>query len=188
MSKLSYTTLATLSFFAITGCDQASKSPSGEATSAAPPAQVVNAPLAKVDSAPLAQLDGGTGLPKFSEWIPTTPTGVKITAAEGKFVVDGDNSSAGYQITSPVIVVKPESNFIVRIDYTVESGTVCPGILTESQGAWIVPPASVTTDLRFNSGSNKGIYVVMANCSQQQQGNSKSKFHLRSAVIASATK
>lgn len=168
MTKLFYTTV--LSFFAVTGCSQA---PTGEA---------LNAPPAQIGGAPLAQLTGGKDLPKFSEWIPTTHNGVKISTAEGKFVVDGDNSNTGYQITSPLIVVKPRSNFIVRIDYTIESGAVCPGILTKDQKEWIVPASSVTTDLRLNSGSSKGVYVVMANC--QQQGSSKSKFHLRSAMIA----
>jgi hypothetical protein len=174
MSKLVRTTLATVSLLFIAGCDQAPNAPAG-AVATPPPAP-----------GPLAPLSGGTSLPKFTEW-PLNVAGI-VTEAKDAFVVDGDNSRFGYQISSPLIEVKPGSDFIVRIDYTVESGSVCPGVLTGNLAAWIVPASTPTTDLRFNSGSDKGVVVVMANCNQEPQGNPKSKFRLKSAVIAPAAK
>lgn len=175
MSKFVRTTLATaVSLLFIAGCDQAPKAPVG--TVATPPP----AP------APLAPLSGGTSLPKFADWNPTA--GVNVSANNDTLVVDGDNSRFGYQISSPLIEVKPNSDFIVRIDHAVESGTVCPGILTANAAAWIVPASAATTDLRFNSGSNKGITVVMANCNHPPQESVKTKFRLKSAVIAPVVK
>lgn len=173
MSKFVCTALATVSLLFITGCDQAPKAPAG---AVAPP----TAP------APLAHLSGGTSLPKFAEWSPAT--GIKVSAAADTLVVDGDNSRFGYQVSSPLIEVKPNSDFIVRIDHEVESGAVCPGILNANLTAWIVPASAATTDLRFNSGSNKGITVVMANCNQPPQESVKARFRLRSAVIAPIVK
>ena len=157
-----------LSLF-ITGCDQAPKAPSGVAVGAS-----------------LAPISGGANLPKFSEWI--AAKGVTINAENETFVVDGNSTSAGYQIESPLIAVKPGADIIVRIDHTVESGTVCPGVLTENSGAWIAPASAMTKELRFNTGSNKGIVVVMANCNQPPQENTKSKFRLKSGVISFASK
>ncbi len=174
MSKLVRTLVAAVSILFIAGCDQVSKAPAGAVASPPP------------TPAPLVPLSGGTSLPKFVDWKSTA--GVKVSAENDTLFVDGDNSRFGYQVSSPLIEVKPNSDFIVRIDHEVELGAVCPGILNANLTAWIVPASATTTDLRFNSGSNKGITVVMANCNQPPQESVKTKFRLKSAVIAPIVK
>lgn len=114
-------------------------------------------------------------LPTLTDWHPST--GIVVdTKEEAKLVVRGDNSQFGYQISSPVIEVEPNSLVTLRLPVTAEKGQVGIGVLEKSGQTWLVAPDSVKREIVFNTGNNTGFIVVVANYFPQPSATEPSRF------------
>jgi hypothetical protein len=123
-------------------------------------------------------------LPAPHSWIAESGTGV-VASREGEaFRVQGDDTRYGYQLLSPPIAIGPNRNAVVRLDFTVERGEVCTGILNESKTKWILVAAERKNELHFNSGSAASVRVAFANCNYSAQPPARSLFTLRNAAYS----
>jgi hypothetical protein len=115
-------------------------------------------------------------LPPPADWVPSDYEWVKPIA--GGIEIEGDATRSGYQIVSPLVPVRPNTRYLVRIRFDVLRGEVCGGILTGNQGAWVVPPNPNYAEYAFDSGALDGVRVVLANCNAADEGNLRSHVRL----------
>ena len=134
-------------------------------------------PYRQVSAAARATLgDLPARLPPPSEWVPSDYDWV--TPIVGGVEVKGDATRSGYQIVSPIVAVRPNTRYLVRVSYDLLRGEVCGGILSSNQAAWLVAPNGAAIEYAFDSGALDGIRVALANCNAAEDGNPRSHFKL----------
>ncbi len=134
-------------------------------------------PYRQVSAAARATLsDLPARLPPPGEWVPSDYEWV--TPIAGGVEVNGDATRSGYQIVSPVVPVRRNTRYLVRVSYDVISGEVCGGVLSANQATWVVPPNGASIEYAFDSGALDGIRVALANCNAAEDGNLRSHFKL----------
>ena len=76
---------------------------------------------------------------------------------------------------------------LVRVAGTIEQGRVCLGALDESQKRWVVPAASMSQEIAFDTASNRHVTIVFANCMPASPPPVKTKFTLESVSYGEVT-
>ena len=126
------------------------------------------APAAPVAAAPTSRrFDGGIApfhqmAPPISQWL--HPKNVSVSESSRGWIVQGDDTAMGYQLTSPPLPVTPHRMLLVRITGSIDQGDVCVGALDESQKQWVLPADATRTELAFDTGDNHTVTIVFANC------------------------
>jgi hypothetical protein len=123
-----------------------------------PPAVAWDPPFA-ARLAPLA-----TPAPRLDAW--TALDGVSVTADGGRFLVQGNSSTYGYQLSSPPIAVPRHARIVVRVYGAVEAGRVAVGMLDQQGAHWLMPPVWRRSDFVANTGANDRVQLVFANARQ----------------------
>jgi hypothetical protein len=121
-------------------------------------------------------------LPTLANWHPAD--GVTISPLKNGFLIEGDDTQSGYQITSPLVPVQSNSQVMLSLQGKIEQGKVCLGILDQTGQAWLVSPAEPKMEYRFNSNDNQAIQLVVANCNTKNTGNEPSRFMIYSGSYA----
>lgn len=119
-----------------------------------------------------------TEAPRLNTW--TALDGVSVAAVAAGFVVRGDNSPFGYQVSSPPIAVPRHSKMVIRIFGEVEQGRVALGILDADGHRWVKPPVWGRSDFVANTGDNDRVFLVFANDRQPADGSVVSRFTVES--------
>jgi len=108
------------------------------------------------------------------------PTAVSVTAGDGGWVVRGDDTQMGYQLTSPPIPVLPHHTMLVRVRGVIEQGSVCLGALDEFQKAWVTPADSSPQEIAIDTANNRSVTIVFANCMSASPAPVPTRFTLES--------
>jgi hypothetical protein len=103
-------------------------------------------------------------LPEFASWVPMRATGVEARPQGAEVLVEGNDSAGGYQLVSPAVAIAPNHRVTVSVPTRIEQGNVCIGVLNETEQLWLVPPDRSGNQFRFESGKNRAMKVVLANC------------------------
>ena len=111
----------------------------------------------------------GDWLPGDDDWVTVFPGGIEV---------NGDATRSGYQVMSPVVPVRPNTRYLVRVKFDVLRGEVCGGILSGDQATWLVAPNPANVEYAFDSGTLDGVRVVLANCNAAEDANARSHFKL----------
>ena len=125
--------------------------------------------------------EGTTWLPELPEHLPgprawTARGSVRVTAANGDATVEGDDSRFDSQISSPVVLLPPNSDVALRMRVRVARGRVCTGVLAADHRQWILQPDTFKQEYRFNTGASDRMTVVIANCSRRVTEIERSAF------------
>ncbi len=116
--------------------------------------------------------------PALTAW--TALEGVSVTRRDGQFVVRGNDSAFGYQLSSPPIAVSPHSRVVLRVFGGVEQGRVAVGVLGSSGDRWLLPPVWGRSDFVANTGASDRVFVVFANNRQPADEPVASRFAIDS--------
>jgi hypothetical protein len=119
-----------------------------------------------------------TEAPRLNTW--TALDGVSVAAGTAGFVVRGNNSPFGYQLSSPPIAVPRHSRMVIRIFGVVEQGRVALGILDADGHRWVKPPVWGRSDFVANTDDNDRVFLVFANDRQPADGSVVSRFTVES--------
>ena len=117
-------------------------------------------------------------LPSVEQWRKASADIVATPARTGGVEVQGNDSQYGYQLVSPLISLRPESTYLMRVHLSVDEGRVCPGILSGDGQRWVAPPDGTTAEFLFKSAQLVSVQVVVANCYLLDAGNPKSRFRV----------
>jgi hypothetical protein len=117
-------------------------------------------------------------LPALTSWISDKSGGVVVAPTNNGVHVKGNASQFGYQIVSPPITVASGRQVSMKLDYRVQNGNVCTGVLNERQTEWLVAATRATTEFSFQSRRNNRIHIVFANCNPSPHGNDASEFEV----------
>jgi hypothetical protein len=101
-------------------------------------------------------------LPELTKWNATP--GVKATIDHNALRLEGDGTSSGYQLLSPLIRAREPDEVTIRVPINVERGHVCPGVLNATGLTWLVVPDRPRAELKFRADATPGFRVVIANC------------------------
>jgi hypothetical protein len=121
-------------------------------------------------------------LPDVSRWTPSA--GVSIKTGDQGTVIEGNNTTDGYQITSPAITVPAHHILLVRLKGVVEQGRVCPGVLDETQDHWLVAADANRHELLVETGPNRHVWLTIANCNPPGAATVASRFKLEAVSYA----
>ena|SRR5438270_641260 len=110
--------------------------------------------------------------------------GVVVTSSNEVVSVEGNDTRFGYQISTPPQAIQPNIEATVQMKMHVDSGRVCVGVLDETRQSWILSPSDGAAEMHFNSGVNKLVHVVLANCNEAESGNPKSRFSIEKATLS----
>ena len=158
------------------------------------PATAAPAPGAAVpaisDTPQVRRFEGGVAplpheAPPVVQW--AHPATVSVAIENRGSVVRGDDTQAGYQLTSPPIAVTPHRTVLVRVAGAIEQGRVCLGALDEAQKRWLVPAASMAQEIAFDSADNRHVTIVFANCMPASPPPVKARFILESVSYGELT-
>jgi hypothetical protein len=111
--------------------------------------------------------------PPLAAW--RAEAGVVVKPSNEGYTVEGNDSSWGYQLTSPPIALGRDRRVSLRWKGRVEAGYVCLGVLDET-AHWVVPADSAKPEVVFDTGNNEHVYAVLANCNPFSTGNPASRF------------
>ncbi len=114
--------------------------------------------------------------------------GVVVTSSGNVVQVAGNDSRFGYQVSTPQLEVKPNSDVVVNLRLHVEAGHVCVGVLDQARNSWVRSPDDAAAEIKFNTGSNAFVHVVLANCNASESGNQKSRFSIEDASLSPGQK
>ena len=114
-------------------------------------------------------------LPDLTSWVPTT--GIEAHLEGDTIRVNGDATTSGYQIVSPLIRAGEHDKITVRMPIKVEEGKVCAGALNGNSLLWLLPADAPRDELRFAVDATQGFRLVVANCNARADGE-KSRFVL----------
>ena len=156
----------------LSGCDSGKQEPKATASQSQP---------ASISVAP-APVGVSTPLPKLADWVAGSAS-VKLLLTQAGLSVEGNGSRYEYQVVSPAIEVEPNKNVKVVVDYKAKSGVVCPGILNGDRGSWLSNSDKPTSEVAFNTGANKTVFLVLANCNEKLSGNPPSIFEVTGAKL-----
>jgi hypothetical protein len=126
-------------------------------------------------AAPLPQ-----AAPPLTQW--AHAPAVSVTAEGERFVVVGDSTPMGYQLTSPPLPVTPHTTLLIRVNGTIEQGQVCVGALDESQVRWVAPADAPRSELALDTGGNHSVTIVFANCMPVTEAAPRTRFTLESVT------
>jgi hypothetical protein len=129
-------------------------------------------------------VEGASWLPELGKPLPGSDTWkaataeVELQSANGLLKVRGDTSQIRYQLVSPPVAVPRSHGLVVHMRVRVEAGRVCAGVLDQAEARWIVMPVQFRQEIRFNSGDNERITLVIANCNRRITENDAVRFTL----------
>lgn len=121
-----------------------------------------------------------TQAPRLDAW--AAVDGVSVSGDASRFLVQGNSSPFGYQLSSPPIRVPPYSKVVVRIFGTVEQGRVAFGILDGVTQQWLMPAVWGESDFVARTGANDRIVMVFANALQPADGSLATRFSVQSVT------
>lgn len=113
-----------------------------------------------------------------AQWEVLAEGGSRTAQDDGRHMVVGDASAFRYQAMSPPITVPPGSDILLRADVRAVEGKVALGVL-DARGNWLVPATELQTEMRFESGANETVKLVVANAG----GDVRSRFVLGAASV-----
>jgi hypothetical protein len=111
--------------------------------------------------------------------------GIRVTGDPGHVVVDGDDSSYGYQFSSPVVRVGAGDRVELLVPSVVRRGRVCVGVLSAA-GRWLVTADIWRERMRFDADDSLGFRVLFANCRDRAR-NERSLFEVSEPSYVSRT-
>lgn len=123
------------------------------------------------------------GPPSKMQWF-LESKGASMKADGDALMVSGDDTRYGYQIGSSGISIQENKSVRLTIDYEIESGRVCIGVLDAPKSRWLQINNDPGPELLFQSGTNPQVFIVMANCNDKESGNDKSAFKMKSVRFA----
>jgi hypothetical protein len=132
---------------------------------------------------------GATDLPQVAppigQW--GHPAAVSVTVGDRGWVVHGDDTQMGYQLTSPPLPVTPHRTVLVRVSGSIAQGQVCVGALDEAQRGWVVPASRPQQEIAIDTGNNRRITVVFANCMPATASPVRTEFTIESVSYGELT-
>jgi hypothetical protein len=96
--------------------------------------------------------------------------------------VTGNGTQFGYQVGTPPIPVKSNVDSLVKVNYRVENGSICLGVLDQKRN-WIKTNDQPGEEIIFNTGENNVVYLILSNCNATPK-NLDSIFKISEASIA----
>lgn len=136
------------------------------------------------------------GLPHFDENLPPLPellplaplwtygTNVSVVLDPVGYEIQGNDTQAGRQLSSPPFAVQPHQQLLIRIVGKVDQGQICVGVLGDDGATWVFPPTAPHPEYVVDTGESRHVNVVIANCYPGTAGNLPTKWRLRSASYA----
>jgi hypothetical protein len=121
-------------------------------------------------------------LPAPSEWV--RGDGVSVVPDPYGYVVQGNATPDGAQLTSKPIAVHARQGLLLRIVARIDQGPVCVGIRGDDRAQWVLPPATPRPEYLVYTGDNTRISVVVANCYPDATRNLPTKLFWKSASLA----
>jgi hypothetical protein len=128
-------------------------------------------------------------LPPLPELLPvptlwTRGERVSVWADQFGFVVQGNATQLGAQLSSPPVAVRPRQHLLLRIVARVDQGQVCVGVLGQDPLQWMLPPSPPQTEYALYTGDNTAMTIVVANCYPDTARNVPTRLLWNSASLA----
>lgn len=121
-------------------------------------------------------------IPPLTEW--QSGPGVTVTSEKDGIKIVGDASSSTDLLRSPPIPVPQRHRAIVRVDATISAGTLCMGVLDQEERNRIVVPENTRAEYAFDTGDNRHVRIVLANCSADTASNPRATYLIPSISYA----
>lgn len=110
-------------------------------------------------------------------WDVTAGDGGKNVLGDGALIIEGDSSAYGYQAVSAPFSVPRGTTLLVRLDVQSLAGDVAVGVL-DQQGQWLIPASAFSREIRFATGDNESVRIVLANTRGKAGEGERSRFRL----------
>lgn len=121
-------------------------------------------------------------LPALSTWTTVSARPVSVNLF-GSGTIVGDQSTSGYQATSPVVAAPAGARVFVRLSLSASRGRVCVGALNGTTAAWLAPAVPPNNEMSFMIDETAGFMVAIANCNPVETVT-PSRFRIGSASYA----
>jgi hypothetical protein len=106
-----------------------------------------------------------TTMQDWPAWKPGPDAVLHAGSIANEANVAGNGKPSAAQFTSPPIAVPALGDVVVRLNYHVDAGTVCVGVLNKTEQSWLVVADEARATLEFVSDDSGAFRVVFTNCS-----------------------